>query len=87
MNKEYIVKHNLMEAHKQFMRLSEGPLYQQQLEEAGEDEGQTQGPDMPQGGMQGQGMDQPQGAPGMPQGDPGMGVTPKRKLYFIFIAS
>lgn len=73
MNKEYIVKHNLMEAHKQFMRLSEGPLYQQQLEEAGEDEGQTQGPDMPQGGMQGQGMDQPQGAPGMPQGDPGMG--------------
>ena len=62
-----------MEAHKQFMRLSEGPLYQEPLDEAGEDEGQTQGPDMQQGDMQGPGMDQPQGAPGMSQGDPGMG--------------
>lgn len=74
MNKEYIVKHNLMEAHKQFMRLTEGPLYHN-LEEAGEEEqpqpqgpGAPQGGDMPQGDMQGQApMEQPQGE-GMPQG-------------------
>jgi uncharacterized protein YoxC len=68
MNKEYIVKHNLMEAHKQFMRLSEGPLYHN-LDEAGDEDQQPQGQDMPQGDMQGQPMDQPQGDQGMaPQG-------------------
>ena len=45
MNKEYIVKHNLMEAHKQFMRLSEGPLYAGPIEEAGEEDGEEEGDD------------------------------------------
>lgn len=67
MDKEYIIKHNLMEAHKQFMRLSEGPLYQEQLKEAGEDENQD---GMPQDG-QGMNPEQQPMDPDqqMPQGD------------------
>ena len=37
MNKKFIIEHNLMEAHKQFMRLSEGYLATS-LEEAGEED-------------------------------------------------
>lgn len=38
MDKEYIMKHNLMEAHKQFMRLSEGYLATSLSEDNGENE-------------------------------------------------
>ena len=55
MDKEYIIKHNLMEAHKQFMRLSEGYLATS-LTEDGEDD-QNQPDD--QGQMPMDGMGQP----------------------------
>ena len=72
MDKEYIKRHNLMEAHKQFMRLSEGYI-STSLEEADDDEEQ-QGGNMPQDNMGGNedgqmnnGGMQPSG--GMPQSD------------------
>lgn len=40
MDKEYIIKHNLMEAHKQFMRLSEGYLATDLSEDDDENQGQ-----------------------------------------------
>lgn len=48
MDREYIIKHNLMEAHKQFMRLSEG-YFSTDLSEEGEDNPQDepQGQEMP----------------------------------------
>ena len=72
MDKEYIKRHNLMEAHKQFMRLSEGYI-STSLEEADDDEEQ-QGGNMPQDNMGGNedgqmnngGM---QHSGGMPQSD------------------
>ena len=74
MNKEYIVKHNLMEAHKQFMRLSEGPLYG--LREAGDEEqpeGQNDTPPMNGGEQQAQPMNQGMMPQDAMQGQGGMG--------------
>ena len=45
MDKEYIIKHNLMEAHNQFMRLSEG-YFASNISEAGEEDPQQNTPDM-----------------------------------------
>ncbi len=42
MDKEYIIKHNLMEAHKQFMRLSEGYLATDLSEDDDENQGQPE---------------------------------------------
>ena len=49
MDKEYIKRHNLMQANKQFMRLSEAYI-STSLEEA-DDYGVQQGGDMPQDNM------------------------------------
>lgn len=53
MDREYLQKHNLMRAHEQFMRLSEGYLSTSLLEDGDEDEQQQDqqgGGDMPQPG-------------------------------------
>lgn len=70
MDKEYIIKHNLMEAHKQFMRLSEGYLATDLSEDDDENQGQpdpqAQAPEgeqlPPEGGDMGD-------MGGMPNGD------------------
>ena len=55
MDKEYLIKHNLMEAHNQFMRLSEGYLSSHVMKEDDDDENmQNQGTG--NGDMMGQGM-------------------------------
>jgi hypothetical protein len=67
MDKKYIIKHNLMEAHKQFMRLSEGYLARQ-LDEEGDDDSQGVGPD-----------NAPAGDPGQEMGDMGGAMPPQEQ--------
>lgn len=85
MNKEYLKKHNLIEAHKQFMRLSEGYLATALAEDDKEDEMQPQGAETPsmdniQGGDEDNMPDQDNfGAdePNMPQDEPAADSMPQ----------
>lgn len=67
MDRKYIIEHNMMEAHKQFMRLSEGYLATD-LSEEGDDTNTNQGEDIPQ-----MGNDMPQTVGNMPGGDENTG--------------
>ena len=83
MDSEYLTKHNMLEAHKQFMRLSEGYLATDLMED---EPNQQQQPEMPpmdgadqqqgaQSTMPDAGMEQQPMGGDMPQGDPSMQDT------------
>jgi len=68
MDKDYITKHGLMEAHKEFMRLSEGYLATSMKEADGEDDKQPNAQNDMNGGQGG--PENMQGTPGDMQGEP-----------------
>lgn len=80
-NIKYLKENNLYDAHKQFMRMAEGYLRQENIEEAGEDEDPNAGTD-PNAGSDPNAMGGDMGADpnagGMPDGeaDPNAGADP-----------
>lgn len=80
-NIKYLKENNLYDAHKQFMRMAEGYLRQENIEEAGEDEDPNAGTD-PNAGADPNAMGGDMGADpnggGMPDGetDPNAGADP-----------
>lgn len=79
-NIKYLKENNLYNAHKQFMRMAEGYLRQENIEEAGEDEDPNAGTD-PNAGMDpNAGAPMDGGGDANMGGDPNMGADPNGSM-------